>query len=55
MWALPGSGEYIYAHTKGLQKCLDLNLPSYFSDSSDGVRTVVRAQEYTLSLGFECF
>lgn len=26
-----------------------------FSDSSGGVRTVVRAQKYTLALGFECF
>lgn len=41
--------------TKGLQKHLDLSLPSDFSDSSEGVRTVVTAQECALALGFECF
>jgi len=42
--------------TKGLQRHLDLSLPSDFPDSSEGVRTVVvGAKEFTFALEFECF
>lgn len=48
MLTLHGGGEC--PPTKGLQRHLDLSLPSDFPDSSEGVRTVVVG-----ALEFECF